>query len=202
MIIDPQDIRTALALTQDKQATTCPPLPGIEQEENQPAAVLIPLIHDQQEWSILFIKRTKQENDRHSGQIAFPGGRFEQADPSLMATALRETAEEIGILPSRIEVLGQSCSITTVTGYEITPFVGILPWPATLSLSTQEVEKTLIIPLSWLADPNNHRRESWQSQSLFPDEISVIYFEDYQGEILWGATAQLTLDFLELLQIL
>ena len=153
MSIDLQRISILLAQTRDEDLIICPPLPGVQATLNHPAAVLIPILFDQDEWKILFIKRTQHEDDRHSGQIAVPGGRFDKEDPSLQHTALRESAEEIGLDPASVNILGQCCSMITVTGYEVTPFVGILSWPQPLKLSLEEVEKMLLIPIDWLANP-------------------------------------------------
>ena len=200
MIIQPETIREILIHIQEHDNRYCPPLPGAVENSKQPAAVLIPLFLDQGAWKMLFIKRTQIEKDRHSGQIAFPGGRADQHDSSLLETALRETEEEVGIKPGDIDILGQACSITTVTDYEITPYVGILPWPYTLKLSRKEVEKILLIPVSWLANKKNYQVKKWKSP-LNPNKgIPVIFFSDYEGEMLWGATAQIVVDFLQLIQ--
>lgn len=202
MRIDPERISQLLAQTRTDNISTCPPLPGIQAAANQPAAVLIPLIKDLDTWNILFIKRTVHQNDRHSGQIAFPGGRYDTVDSSLEKTALRETKEEIGLNPESVQVLGQSCSMITVTGYEITPYVGTLPWPIPLNLSREEVEKTLLIPLDWLAKPENHRTELWRPGSKPDIELPVIFFKEYDGEVLWGASAQILVDFLDLIGLM
>ena len=149
---------------------------------------------------MLFIKRTQIENDRHSGQVAFPGGRAEQNDSSLLDTALRETEEEIGLKPAEVEILGQACPITTVTEYEITPYVGVLPWPYPLQLSHKEVERTLHIPVAWLADKKNYQVKKWKSPARPERGIPVIFYNDFQGDMLWGATAQIVVDFLELIK--
>jgi 8-oxo-dGTP pyrophosphatase MutT (NUDIX family) len=201
MSIDPQRISSLLAQTQDQDLKTCPPLPGVQAIQNQPAAVLIPILFDQDQWKILFIKRTKHEEDRHSGQIAFPGGRYDMDDPSMQHTALRETAEEIGLNPGSVEILGRACTIVTVTGYEVSPFAGILAWPQPLRLSPEEVEKILLIPINWLSDPNNHRTELWRSRNNQDSELPVIFFNEFEGEILWGATAQILVDFLDIIQV-
>ncbi len=201
MIIDPESIRQQLKLTRVDSSRTCPPLPGIQIRQTKPAAVLIPMVLDGDIWKFLFIKRTHHNNDRHSGQIAFPGGRADQKDPSLEFTALREAKEEIGINPADVNILGQSCSITTVTDYEISPYVGILPWPYHLNLSEEEVEKTILIPIDWLVDPENHQTKAWESLSAGGVKIPVIYFNEFEGEILWGATAQIVIDFLDLIQM-
>jgi 8-oxo-dGTP pyrophosphatase MutT (NUDIX family) len=166
-----------------------------------PAAVLLPLVKEKDEWHLLFIKRTRHPDDPHSGQIAFPGGRTDQRDQTLLDTALREAGEEIGVDPGDIEILGFSCPITTVTNYRISPIVGILPWPYSLNLSPKEVQKAFLIPLAWLNDPNHRQERSWQSRSHPGEELDVFFFEEYEGEVLWGATAQIVVDFLDLIQL-
>ena len=202
MTINTKKITELLAQTHLDDPSTCPPLPGVTPRQNQPAAVLIPIIKDKGKWKILFIKRTENQDDRHSGQIAFPGGRFDLKDGSLLNTALRETSEEIGLPADKISILGQSCTMITVTGYEVTPYVGIVDWPVHLKLSPEEVVKTLLIPLDWLAHPSNQRTEQWRSGHSPNLELPVIFFNEYEGEILWGATAQILVDFLEITQMI
>jgi len=201
MIINPDRIKGQLLQAQDLRAKHCPPLPGTRGKEKQPAAVLIPLLLDQEDWKILFIKRTHHQDDRHSGQVAFPGGRADSGDPALQYTALREAEEEIGLNPNDVEILGQSCPITTVTDYEVTPFAGVLPWPYPLKLSKVEVEKTILIPINWLMDPQNHQIKFWKPDPSAVEGIPVIFFKEYLGDILWGVTAQIVLDFLELINL-
>ena len=201
MIINPDQIRDQLLGAQTQRAKHAPPLPISGGNEKQPAAVLIPLLLDQEDWKFLFIKRTHHQNDRHSGQVAFPGGRADRGDPALLYTALREAEEEIGLNPDDVEILGQSCPITTVTDYEVTPFVGILPWPYPLKLSSIEVEKTILIPIDWLTDPKNHQVKFWKPNPSAAEGIPVIFFKEYLGDILWGVTAQIVMDFLELIKL-
>jgi len=201
MIINPDQIRDQLLGAQTLRVKHAPPLPISGGKEKQPAAVLIPLLLDQEDWKFLFIKRTHRQNDRHSGQVAFPGGRADRGDPALLYTALREAEEEIGLNPDDVEILGQSCPITTVTDYEVTPFVGILPWPYPLKLSNIEVEKTILIPIDWLIDPKNHQVKFWKPNPSAAEGIPVIFFKEYLGDILWGVTAQIVLDFLELINL-
>ena len=200
MIIHPEALRTNLARVSTGERKICPPLPGLQPDKPEPAAVLIPLVRDQGEWKLLFIKRTRQAEDRHSGQIAFPGGRADQTDSTLLDTALREASEEIGTNPDDIDILGQSRSITTVTNYRISPFVGLLPWPYPLKLSQKEVQKTFLIPLAWLNDPGHRQLKSWQSASHPGLDLAVIFFEEFEGEMVWGATAQIVVDFLDIVQ--
>jgi 8-oxo-dGTP pyrophosphatase MutT (NUDIX family) len=201
MNIQPGSLKEILSKINGSEEKICPPLPGLQPDMPEPAAVLIPLVREDEEWNLLFIKRTHQPADRHSGQVAFPGGRAEQDDKTLLNTALRETAEEIGINPKDIEILGKSCSITTVTNYKISPYVGILPWPYPLKLSKGEVEKSFLIPLQWLSDPINHQVKLWQSRSQPGIDLPVVFFEEFDGEVLWGATAQIVVDLLKILQL-
>lgn len=200
MDIQPEQIQKKLALLDKANNQDCPPLPGLQSSLKQPAAVLIPLLKDRATWKMLFIKRTQQQSDRHSGQIAFPGGRAEPGDEGLLETALRETKEEIGLDPDDIRVLGLSCPITTVTDYQVSPFVGLLPWPYQLKLSPEEVEKTILIPLEWLNDPVNREIKSWRSSAVPERDLPVIFFNEFEREVLWGATAQIVVDFFQITQ--
>jgi 8-oxo-dGTP pyrophosphatase MutT (NUDIX family) len=200
MEIQPERIRKLLGQVEEEVREACPPLPGVQEGRKQPAAVLVPLLQDNTAWKILFIKRTHHHHDRHSGQIAFPGGRAEPGDDGLLHTALREAQEEIGLAPDDIHILGRSCPITTVTDYEVSPFVGLLPWPYQLKLSQEEVEKTLLIPLEWLSDPANRETRTWRSPAKPGRDLPVVFFNEFEGEILWGATARIVVDFLEIIQ--
>lgn len=164
------------------------------------AAVLIPLVMQDSQWHILFIRRARNDQDRHSGQVAFPGGRMENTDSSHEETALRETHEEIGVHPEGVRLLGKIDPYVTISDYAVTPVVGILDWPTTLTLQTSEVARAFLMPISWLQDTDNFtyraRREmDLQSALIHP----IIVFNEFDGETLWGATARMTLNFLKAL---
>ncbi len=165
-----------------------------EEHEYQPAAVLIPFLRQQDEWHLLFIRRASHDHDHHSGQVAFAGGKFEADDSSLYQTALREAQEEIGLHPQDVTILGQLGQHRSISRFAITPVVGYLPWPYRLQLDRQEVARVFTIPLKWLADPLHYRVEQVERDGF--GRFPVVYFDEYDGELLWGATARMTLSLL------
>lgn len=163
----------------------------------KPAAVLAPLLKVDQEWSLLFIRRT-DNLEEHSGQVAFPGGHMDPSDSSPADTCIRETKEEIGVHPDDILLVGRLPSFLTVTNFHITPFVGLIPYPYPFKADPHEVSRIFTIPLHWLADSNNY---DYQTRTLPPPvgEVRTIYYRTYNGELLWGATAQMVHHLLSIL---
>jgi 8-oxo-dGTP pyrophosphatase MutT (NUDIX family) len=159
------------------------------------AAVLIPLVSDEGGWSILYTRRT-QFVESHKGQVSFPGGACDDGETTPEQTALREVSEEIGVDPAHVRVLGRLRSMITITSYRVTPVVGILNWPTVFRLAEQEVERVFTVPLLWLADAS-HR---W-ALPLPGRRHSAIAFHPYDGELVWGATARMTVDLLEVLDL-
>lgn len=159
-------------------------------EELRPAAVLVPVVRRDAGLTILFTQRTDHLYD-HAGQISFPGGRTEAHDESPAATALRETFEEIGLPQSRVEVLGSLSEYTTVTGYRVTPVVGMVNPPLTLSLDSFEVAEAFEVPLTFFLDPGNHQRNTLQYQG----RTRHYYAMPYESRYIWGATAGMLMNF-------
>ena len=156
------------------------------------AAVLVPLVWYGEEWHLLFTRRTDTV-ESHKGQVSFPGGACDEGEISPEETALREAEEEIGIRPKDVKVLGRLADLVTITYFRVTPVVGVVSWPAVFRVGQHEVARVFTMPLAWLADPANR----WQFE--LPTRRNLIAFHPYDGELLWGATARMTVDFLNVL---
>ena len=192
----PRKVRTLCATVKVMNIQYSPP--SADTPDAQPsrrAAVLAPLQRRGDDWYLLLIRRSTREGDHHSGQVAFPGGRVEPEDSSLAAAALREAEEEIGLATTNVQILGQLPDYTTITNYLVTPVAGIVSAPFKPILQTTEVSRLFSVPLSWLSNPDNHQLRTWH-----PARPKVIYFDDWQGETLWGATAAMTLHLLEAIE--
>ena len=195
--LSPQEIAKKLA-AQPKREPNNPFPTNLLIDPKQPAAVLIPLIWNHEAWHILFIRRTDVPGDRHGGQVAFPGGVCDTVDGSVEEAALRETHEELGIVPDDIQILGKLNEFITVTNFWVTPVVGLIPWPYPLEPSPEEISKVFTIPVSWLNDPSN--REDITQKLANNTEVVVTYFKEFEGEKLWGASARITVELLEVIK--
>ncbi len=161
-----------------------------------PAGVLAPVFLAAGVVSLLFTQRTMNLKD-HQGQISFPGGVQDPGDRDLLATALRETEEEIGLKPAEAEVLGTLNPVSTTTGYFINPFVAVIPYPYDFHINRQEVNRLLMFPLAAFCVP-----ERWSSGPYqYKDQIVQVCCWKYQGTVIWGATARMLLDFLDRLGV-
>ena len=159
-----------------------------------PAGVLVPVFLRNGELQVLFTQRTQTVKD-HRGQISFPGGVRDAADPHLLATALRETQEEIGLDHSLVEVLGSLPPIATLTGYFITSFVGLIPYPYDFHPNPREVQRLLLLPLAGFYAP-----ERWSSGSYhYQGRTTRVCCWRANHEVIWGATARMLLNLLALL---
>jgi 8-oxo-dGTP pyrophosphatase MutT (NUDIX family) len=147
------------------------------------AAVLVPIVR-RDHLMVLFTKRTTHLK-AHAGQVSFPGGRAEPGDASPEFTALREAQEEIGLAPERVEVLGRLPDYHTRTGYLVAPIIGLVAPPLELVPDPREVDEIFEVPLAFLLDPANHRR-----QTRVLNGRTVGYYEMPYGDYyIWGATA-------------
>lgn len=164
------------------------------------AAVLVPLVCREDGWHLLFTRRTDSVY-HHKGQVSFPGGACDEGESTPEETALREANEEIGLRPDHVRVLGRLNATLTITHYRVTPVVGVMPWPYSLRPAPREVGRVFTIPLQWLSQEQN-----WDVRNATPKGVQrafpVIIYHPYDGEILWGATARMTHDFLKVIGML
>jgi 8-oxo-dGTP pyrophosphatase MutT (NUDIX family) len=185
------------------------PISAFLSDAPRPAAVLIPLFcaslpgDDQDSWQVLLTRRTESVAE-HRGQVAFPGGRADPTDTSPEMTALREAREEVGLDPLQVRLLGRMNSMWTISNYLVTPVVGVIPWPFPIQPEETEVSRVFSIPLDWLADPTHHEIRLREiphpySQLLQRESHPVIYFLPYNGEVLWGVSAEITLNLIKIL---
>ena len=149
------------------------------------AAVLLPVIQRNQDGPTLLFTRRTDSLARHSGQVSFPGGRSEADDLTPVETALRETFEETGIAPSFVTVAGYLDRYLTGTGFDIQPVVGLLAEGFALAPDPREVAEIFEVPLAFLCDPANRRRESRE----IAGRQRNFYAFTYQQHEIWGATA-------------
>lgn len=159
-----------------------------------PSAVLLPIYEKQGQYHILFIKRSEKVKE-HQGQISFPGGTRDEGDRTLLDTALRECAEEIGLRSDDIEVLGELDDAVTVTSnYVVTPFVARIPWPYHFKLNGDEVDKIIEVPLPALLDRNcrHQKTEIWNGEEV---DASAYHYREW---VIWGATARILYSFLDI----
>lgn len=163
------------------------------QREPAAAAVLVPLVMHESGLRLLLTRRTAHLRS-HAGQISFPGGRVESEDGGVVETALRETAEEIGLHRAQIEVIGQLPIYTTVTAFEVTPVVALVRPGFTLTLDAGEVDEAFEVPLDFLMNPAHHQRHTFRWEGGERQFLSMPWHQrDAQGVLreyfIWGATA-------------
>lgn len=161
----------------------------------QPAAVLMPITYRPQGATVILTRRTDHLQN-HPGQISFPGGRVEEGDESLVATALRETEEEIGLRSSHVELLGTLPDYFTGTGFRVTPVVGLVHPPFELTIDAFEVAEVFEVPLSHFLDPANHLRHSLEIEG----RVRYFHAMPYKDYYIWGATAGMLMSLYRILK--
>jgi 8-oxo-dGTP pyrophosphatase MutT (NUDIX family) len=157
------------------------------------AAVLVPIV-DRGEPFLVFAKRTERVG-HHQGQISFPGGVVDPTDASLLDAALRECDEEIGLPRAAVEPLGALDDTETfATQFVITPWVGVVRQPVLWQPDGEEIERVIEVPFAALAERGSFRVEQWTRDGV----TRSVYFFDYEGETIWGATARILRSYLDL----
>jgi len=158
------------------------------------AAVLVPLVMRPEGLAVLLTQRT-QHLAAHAGQISFPGGRQEESDAGSVDAALRETEEEVGLPRDHIEVVGRLDTYITSTGFEVTPVVGLVRTPYPTRLDPFEVVEIFEVPLAFIIDPANRQRQSRE----FNGRRRTFYVVPYENRYIWGATAGMLVNLVEVL---
>lgn len=178
-----------------KEILACRGKAYIQDPRYRRAAVLIPLFKKNGEYHILFTRRTDKV-EHHKGQISFPGGRQDKKDKDLLATALREAREEMGIEEKDVHILGELDDIcTATTGFCVSPFVALIPYPYPYKVNRQEIEEVIEVPLSGLLDDRRFRQELYEKDG----QPIPVYFYQHQDHTIWGATAKILKQLLDLL---
>lgn len=163
---------------------------SIDTPDLSEAAVLIPLMNKGGEACVLVTKRT-QHVATHKGQMSLPGGRYDDEDPDTLSTALRETHEEVGIMPEHVEILGRFDDFISIAGFHVATYIGAVPHPYEYVLSTGEIEAYVEVPLSLFASRSFDRVE----QVSFQGKQYKVYYYLYEGFEIWGLTARILTDF-------
>lgn len=160
-----------------------------------PAAVLVPLVDRPEGLSVLLTQRASQLA-RHAAQIAFPGGRLEPDDPDIASAALREAQEEIGLDPGRVRVFGYLPDHVVISGFRVTPVLGIVAPPFSLELNPAEVAGVFEVPVNHVLDSANHQAR----MRRVGNEELLLYDIPWQGQNIWGATAGMLLTLVRMVQ--
>ncbi len=202
--LTPDFVRRRLAERGPLEVTDAPPPrgdhdlnPGMLSAELKPltrAAVLVPLIEREDGLSVLLTERSATLKD-HAGQISFPGGRQDPEDVDAVATALRETDEEVGLPAGLIRVIGRLDTYITGTGYSVTPIVGLIRPPFPIEADPVEVADVFEVPLGFLMNPANHQQHSREYQG----RTRHYYAIPFENRYIWGATAGMLVNLSRLL---
>jgi len=162
------------------------------------AAVLLPLVQRPEGLALLLTRRTDHLRS-HAGQISFPGGRVEPEDDGPVATALRETEEEIGLSRRYIQVIGQLPVYSTVTAFQVTPVVALVEPGFTLTLDDFEVAEAFEVPLAFLMNPAHHRHHRFEFGGGERRFLSMPWQGPEREYFIWGATAAMLRNLYRLL---
>ena len=203
--IDGPHIRSRLAGTRMPSDPTLPVFPAdsyrwpktfVEKARKglTPAGVLIPIMERASGMTVLLTQRSA-ELKLHAGQVSFPGGRMESRDSDIAVTALRETHEEVGIPPESVDIAGYLHPSPTVTGYTVTPVVGLVNAGVPITIDTSEVEAAFEVPLDFLLEKSNQQHSVREFHGV---EIPIVEF-NYGQRRIWGATANMLLELREIL---
>lgn len=160
------------------------------------AGVLIPVIDRGDTDLSLLLTRRSEALKHHAGQVSFPGGRMEPDDETIADTALRETWEEVGIASSAVDIVGYLRPMPTITGYAVTPVVGLVAGDIEISVDRNEVEHAFEVPVPFLMDPGNRR---FVEREFFGGIAAMVEYH-YSDQRIWGATAFIIQKLIKIIQ--
>ncbi len=167
----------------------------IHEQELRPSAVILPLFQKDTQFNLLFTRRT-DEVSHHKGEISFPGGAVEPSDKDLRATAIRECFEEIGLKEKDCHIIGTLDDERTLSDFRVTPFVATSPYPYPFVVNTSEIAELIEVPLEALTDEAIiHKETRFHKGNPYP-----IYFYRFEDHIIWGATARILKQLLDILK--
>jgi 8-oxo-dGTP pyrophosphatase MutT (NUDIX family) len=158
------------------------------------AGVIVPVFEREKELFVILTKRT-QTVRAHKGEVSFPGGMCEERDASTLNTALRECCEEIGVLGKDVDVIGRLDDMITLTGFVITPYVGVIPYPYEFKTNPEEVAYLIYFPMESLIEAVPEYDKAKLDNHVI--RVPSIY---YQGDRIWGATCRILLQFRQIIQ--
>jgi len=161
-----------------------------------PAGVLIPIFDRLESGLSLLLTQRSAELKHHAGQVSFPGGRMEPEDADIAITALRETHEEVGIPSEQVSVVGYLSPLPTITGYAVTPIVGLVEAAAEPEVDHTEVDFVFEVPLSFLLEHGNQRLVE---RDFHGQKVPMFEFH-YEQHRIWGATAMMIVEFINILK--
>jgi 8-oxo-dGTP pyrophosphatase MutT (NUDIX family) len=168
---------------------------SITDSKRMPSAVLVPIYNKEGQCHILFTQRTDNVKE-HKGQISFPGGARQDGE-SLLDTALRESQEEVSLSPADVEILGELDDTATLTSnFVVTPFIGVIPWPHNLKADGWETDELIEVPIAALLE----KKAREDKNEVIGGKPVTSYFYHYGDRVIWGATARILHQFLELYQ--
>jgi 8-oxo-dGTP pyrophosphatase MutT (NUDIX family) len=165
----------------------------IQCSQTRAAGVIIPVFENNGEASIVLTKRACSVAI-HKGEVSFPGGMYEEQDGNTKNTALRECCEEFGVRTGDVEVIGRLDELYTLTGFVISPYVGIIPYPYTFRTTPAEVAYLIMLPFNYLLTVKPH----FEAASYEGKTLEVPSFH-YAGDRIWGATCRILLRLREII---
>lgn len=166
-------------------------------EDLPEAGILVPVTRNQTNPEIILTRRAQHLNT-HKGQVAFPGGKFDLEDGSILNTALRESQEEIGLQPDQVDIVGPLSQVVSLHGIRVSPFVGLIDETVELTPNPEELDSIFKVPISYLktAEPKRRDRMTYKGMALSVPSYDYIYEgENYE---IWGLSAIVLVELLNL----